>query len=463
MSATHHRWRSAATGALALLMGLAGVSSAAAADPIGPGNIDTSRAVSLTIHKYAGTQGDEGDGTQLADTSKLGKPLAGVIFQAAPVTAKGSAAIDLTTDAGWDVIKGATAAQVAGSGWTKGTPVTAMTDADGVAVPTGLKQGLYLVTETGTGSNPVVSRAEPFLVTLPLPQTKGNWLYDVHVYPKNQVADSPVKAVSDSAKPVLGSTVPWTITQTVPPLNQGDTYRSFVITDTLDPRLGYTSAAITTDGFTADDYTVATSGQKVTLTLTASGLAKLEAGQVITVDLVTKVNSLGDDGTIENTAVTTINGTDLETNTVSTNWGPLQILKHATGDESKTLKGAEFEVYSDAAAKAVVQKLTTDEKGLASVSLWVGNNDVTSRDYWVKETKAPAGYLLDSTLRKVSVKAAASTSPVVLKVADPQQGHPALPLTGGEGRAAMLGLAGLLLAVAVAVGTVSARRRTAVK
>lgn len=60
------------------------------------------------------------------------------------------------------------------------------TDVDGIAEFDNLKLGLYVVIETKTPAK-VTTPAAPFLVSVPMTTTDGTeWLYDVHVYPKNE-------------------------------------------------------------------------------------------------------------------------------------------------------------------------------------------------------------------------------------------------------------------------------------
>lgn len=159
------RWIPAIAAAAAL--SLVGISAPAQAQ--GAGNINPNTPSSLTIHKYDGDQGPRGDGTELGDTSNLGNPLSGVEFTITPITERNGQPIDLDTDAGWNLIDGATVDQVnGGNGYVKGTPQQVVTGADGT-VTTGLPHGLYLVEETDPGDNNIVSPAQPFLVTLPLP------------------------------------------------------------------------------------------------------------------------------------------------------------------------------------------------------------------------------------------------------------------------------------------------------
>ena len=74
-----------------------------------------------------------------------------------------------------------------------------VTDADGLATFDGLEYGLYLVVETKAPKK-VTQRTDPFLVSVPMTRTvdytkdskvseaNADWLYDVHVYPKNSTA-----------------------------------------------------------------------------------------------------------------------------------------------------------------------------------------------------------------------------------------------------------------------------------
>lgn len=438
------------------VLGMAG--TAQAADNVG--NIDSSKSGSIVIHKFDGSEGtDGGNGSAITDTSGMGKPLSGVGFTVEQVTAKGGQAIDLTKSEGWDAISGLQASEVTAGGFTTVDKGEKNTDGNGNASFGGLPLGLYLVTETTPPANATATTA-PFLVTLPLSQDNGKWTYDVNVYPKNSVNDTtPTKTVANPTAPVLGSTVDWTITAPVPRANHG--YSSFVITDKLDERLSFQSASLA--GFTpGNDYTVSESNGTVKITFTAAGLKKLKAGNDVVATITTKVTSQGD-GTIENTALVNVNDSNAKTPQVSSNWGSLSIHKFAKGDKANSLAGAEFEIYSDSAATKSVGKLTTKGDGTASITLWVGNNDDLTQKYWVKESKAPAGYVLNDTVNEVTVKAGASADAVVFDFPNTQQGHPNLPLTGADGKMlAMIAGIGLMLIAGGAAIIVANRRKNQV-
>lgn len=436
----------AAVGAAALgaVLALGAVAPASAAQ-----NIDPDATGSISVHKFAQPDvatGLPNDGTQV-DTTGL-TPLAGVTFTVQQVTD-----IDLTDPADWQEIEGLTAASVQAD-HTLGAAQSQTTDAAGDAVFGDLPVGLYLVSETDTGDNGVTITGAPFLVTIPL-AVDGDWLYDVHVYPKNTVTEAPTKTVDDSDAYVIGDHIGWTITATVPAVVDGQSLTHYEITDTLDPRLTYVGATVAVDGLVLDpaDYTI-TPGPSFAVSFTASGLDKLEtvAGAAVTIVLDTTINALGD-GAIENSATVFVNDPNhdhgQESVPVKTSWGSLQVLKHSADDTSLTLAGAEFDVIN--AAGEVVAHIVTDENGLATVDLKAG-------DYTLVETVAPLGYVLDADPIAVTV-VEGGTASTTISVANEQVPPFQLPLTGGAGPSLFIG--GGLAAVLLAVGIALVRRRSA--
>ena len=492
----------AAAGACALgIAGMAGIAqSAQAAEPVtGVGNINPDTTTSLTIHKYDGAQGNAGDGT-VQDTSKMGNPLKGVEFTVTPVTMKGQTKIDLDTEAGWDAIDGITANDVtkSHSAYTKDTDKATKitTNASGTATES-LPHGLYLVEETGSGDNNIVSSVAPFLVTLPLSQGSGNWLYDVNVYPKNQVMSAPSKTInsdSDQKGLKVGGTVQWTITQQVPRLNSGDSYDSASIWDVMptDGSLSYDATASVKLNDTAltkgTDYTIDPTG--ATWTLTSTGLGKIKAGDTITVTFTTKVEKVTKDVGIANPGSSTgtpgygssFNGHKVPgTPTPYTYWGQLAVKKV---DESKNalknaLKGATFKVTAKTGSSCpatvpsdgVVSTGTSDSDGIVQwdatspasspLGLFVANRsngplDSPSKDYCLYETQAPAGYTAQA-VQTVTVKAGKDNLNTVT-VTDVQKGHPTLPMTGAQGIVLMSVVGIVLIAAGGTIYMVSRRR-----
>ncbi|BAJ74176.1 predicted outer membrane protein [Microbacterium testaceum StLB037] len=447
--------------ALAALGAMGASGAAHAADPASPSNI-TGTTGTLTIHKHAGDPGAAGNGAEITDPDavrQLGEALSGVQFSVQRVAYEGTA-IDLTTAAGWDQAATATPANIASAPFSFANSTTVTTGADGQAALANLPYGLYYVTETNPGPNPIVSPVQPFLVSVPYPN-QGTWLYDVHVYPKNKLNDTnPTKSVSAPDAPVLGSTVVWTVNAPVPALAAGDTYRSFSITDDLDDRLSYTGATVSVDGTPLVEDTDYTVSGNVKITFTSVGLSKLAGKTAVEAKISTKVMSLGADGQITNTALVNTNGSERETNSPQTNSGGLVIQK-TDAATSDALSGAIFEVYDAKNGTLVAGPFTTDATGKISIDgLWVGNDSVTSRTYWVKETQAPAGYVLPADpWTEVTVTAGGTSAPTTVTLPNTQQTGPNLPLTGGAGSAAFTILGGGL--VLAGVGTIVARRMRA--
>lgn len=444
--------------ALAAIGALAVAPAANAADTPSPSNIQGTTGT-LTIHKHAGDPGAAGDGTQITDPAKiaaLGQGLSGVQFSVQRVSYSGTP-IDLTTAAGWDQAKNATPANVSSAPYSVAAGSTATTDANGQAVVSNLPYGLYLVTETSPGANPIVSPVQPFLVSVPYPN-QGTWLYNVHVYPKNKLNNTtPTKSVAAPSAPVLGSQIVWNVNAPIPALAAGDTYRSFSITDNLDARLTYVGVVVKIDGTTltaGTDYSVSGNTK---ITFTPTGLAKLAGKTAVTADITTTVTSLGADGVIPNTAIVNTNGSDRTTNTPQTNWGPLKVVKQDATTKN-TLQGAIFEVYDAKNGTKVAGPVTTDANGQILVNgLWVGNNDTKSKVYWLKETQAPAGYVLPADpWTQVTVVANGTATPTTVTIANTQQVGPNLPLTGGAGSLLFTLIGGGL--VLAGVGTIIVRR-----
>ena len=157
------------------------------------------------------------------------------------------------------------------------------------------------------------------------------------------------------------------------------------------------------------------------------------------------------------------------------------VVKQDGDDNTKKLQGAEFKLYTDKEAKNEVKvsgsngvytvdpsgssaTLTTDENGKITI------NGLDSKTYYLKETKAPSGYKLDDTVRKVTVTPdsevanAKNGEAITYKVND-DPNHTmtidnykgSLPSTGGMGIVLMV-VAGVLL---IAGGMISIMRRRA--
>lgn len=340
-------------------------------------NIDTTQnnKTSITLHKYEGPKtSTRSDGTEQTITGKL--PVKDVVFTIWRLKKAGTPAeeIDLSTAAGWTKIKdldklvetAAEGKKVAsdfvngtkaefvkytddGTGVDKKGGATCKTDATGSCTLPTLPMGLYYVEETDISnaktcetkqgeSTPtctavsVKNPVAPFFVTTPLPNPKTtdvtkSWIYNVNVYPKNDVSKNrPKKEVEELNRkdfvPGDGeghTTITWKISVPISAPKDGKKYEKIGFVDKLTKGLVYEkikSATIVTLGedgqkvanttdtpLEASDYSVDTNTTdvvKFTLTgednkglskaLTAYNAVKTEKDKTATliVELVTK-------------------------------------------------------------------------------------------------------------------------------------------------------------------------------
>jgi LPXTG-motif cell wall-anchored protein len=476
-------------------MALAALAATAASAPAQavtlPGNIDTTAARSLTIHKFAlGPESPQQIGTG-QQTTVPGTPLSGAEFTAALVEG-----VDLLTSAGWSEAAALTPATAANRLSAEDVFV-ATTGTNGVAqfpADNSMPIGLYLVTETelpAEATNP----SAPFLVTLPFPTgpngaPANQWIYDVHVYPKNAVTDltkTRVPAPAGSVEARNPDLIRWAINAGIPTLAAGDSIEAFSITDTFPAELEYlptgptgvapsgvtvTNPAGLPQNLVADtDYTLAfdAAADTLTLTFTPAGrtrLTGLQGGDVILTAL-TRATAIPSSGIIVNSATSVVDGAT-ETVTGSTPIGQLTVFAHQDeGDVITPLEGAVYQVFlteNDA-------RLGQNPVAIDGITTWTTGADgyvaipiITPGTYWVREMTPPAGFQLP-TPSQVATQVVAGPSSVTAPVRNyvefehNQVPAWALPLTGGDAGMWFGVGGGALVAIALGAATLVARRR----
>lgn len=260
-------------------------------------NIDTKQnnKTSITLHKYEGpATSTRSDGTEQTISGKL--PVKDVVFTIWRLKKAGNPAeeIDLSTAAGWTKIKdldklvetAESGKKVAsdfvngnnpefvkytddGTGVDKKGGATCKTDATGSCTLPTLPMGLYYVEETDISnaktcetkagaSEPtctavsVKNPVAPFFVTTPLPNPKTtdvtkSWIYNVNVYPKNDVSKNrPKKEVEELNRkdfvPGDGeghTTITWKISVPISAPKDGKKYEKIGFVDKLTKGLAY--------------------------------------------------------------------------------------------------------------------------------------------------------------------------------------------------------------------------------
>ncbi|MEV7605928.1 SpaH/EbpB family LPXTG-anchored major pilin [Paenarthrobacter sp. NPDC089322] len=480
-------WKTAAATIAGAVLAMTFSVTPASAAPL----VDGDQLGSITVHKFerpSTATGLPNNGTAV-DTTGL-TPLAGVEFTIQQVNT-----IDLSTNAGWDAAHNLSSVfspadptgSITGAGYTLGGGQAQTTDAAGTAAFSDLPVGLYLVTETNYPAG--VTPAAPFLVSVPLtdPDNNDNWIYDVHVYPKNSLTGAE-KTVTDAPDVKLGDQIDFTITGDIPNEDVIDGYK---IVDQLDPKLTYVDATATlVDGTVlteGTDYNVVfdAATNTVSVVFTPAGRALLAAHNDTRVQVVvnTKVNTIGE---IENEALVYPNaasfditpgqpGGPIVTPPVVTKWGEITLEK--VDENGAALAGASFSVYAtEADAQAGTNPIALNGQTTFTVAAdgtltisglrysdWangaaVAPGDAEYRTYYLVETTAPAGYELLAEPISFLVNATTTTVGIDLEVKNiPSNSGFELPLTGGVGTG-LLYAAGALLITGAGLLFVRSRR-----
>lgn len=483
----------AAVSALALV-GASAVAFSAPASAEGQPSLPDKATGSITLHKHAEASGS-------SDTKPAGPALGGIRFTYQEVGQKVNGTcteIDLSTTEGWALAKlvvdgfnkttGVLGNDTCLIGTPTNFPLTSSADdaTKGTTQANYLPIGLYFINETDPGDH-LVSQSIPFLATVPmLNDDKVSWNYDLVAYPKNKIEkNEPSKTIQGNSgtQPLLpGATLNWTITVPLPKLKFG--YNVIEITDVMtgdhdsltfgEVKLG----ATTLDS--SSHYTVTGN----VLKFEGPGLAEVNLlsktqGQTLTIKVTTKVKALADPATLTNKADVKLNAKTESTGIPRSYWGEITILKHEQGDTAKTLEGAKFNVYALTAATCqesvdavgatpLVTGLTTGPGGTISQVLWVANADTVpanplTRTYCIVETQAPAGFILDSAARTVTLSTSTTEANPALtwgeKVPNSKPSSGELPLTGAGGTLAMT-VSGLVLMGAGAGAIAVSRRRS---
>lgn len=424
----------------------------------------------LIIHKHVDAEGSVVGDPAGTEGDPAGDPLKGVEFTVTEVgwsTEAGCRPMDHGSPADWKLINAMVEAGAPSDGSCPlGDPITVETDEYGIAPAIPGLNGLYWVTETDPGENLIVAPAAPFLLTVPMPDGEGGWVYTVHAYPKNDlttfVPGKTVAIANEDYDVLPGAEIPWTITVPVPVA----AFPYYEITIKDIPSAGHTFKEYTSVRLGTVD--LGYTGDGAEISLNAAGLAAVNAvvtgagatPATITLELLTVVGE-NPVGLLSNTAEATLNGNTKTTPGPVSIWGKLVVEKYAEGTEvaaraiGTPLAGAEFAVYegtcsaTDVSVDTPVVTGTTGTDGTWEQSLWIGNRNaddtsVLSKAYCLVETKAPDGYILDSTPIDFVLSSDATDYTTTVQFPNVPVDVPQIPLTGAQGTMLMT-LSGLAL------------------
>lgn len=158
--------------------------------------IDTTKKGSLTIHKYEYNEEQPGTGTGSA-TDRIPKgatPLAGAGFTIYKVEDLANYyTADEYTLPSVETYVDSTTGKIKDAYTTKKVGDEIVTESEGIAKFENLDLGIYVVIETTT-PDAVTDPVDPFILSIPMTTADGSdWLYDVHVFPKNGTTYGEVK------------------------------------------------------------------------------------------------------------------------------------------------------------------------------------------------------------------------------------------------------------------------------
>jgi fimbrial isopeptide formation D2 family protein/LPXTG-motif cell wall-anchored protein len=398
------------------------------------------------------------------------------------------------------------------------------TDAtNGLTSFTGLPLGAYYISETTSVNG--VTAAAPFVVNIPT-TINGNPITTVNVYPKGYVSElEKTPHVTDGTASV-GDVIDWTISATVPADYQTGANTSFTLVDRPSAGLKFVdgSEVVKVNHGTTllknTDYTVSPAGpyaggDPVTFEFTNTGLAKLNPGDTVTVDLKTEILDAASsvDPTTNEASLdyTNSDGTSSTTTTdpddkpsvdigglsfykvdpikgIGLNGATFKLVKKsANGGFATDLAAAKADSHSDNDGyyKNVTSGVTFSATSAGSGAT-LGKFEFTGLaygEYWLVETAAPSGYRLIGEPIAVEVGATGGTTPTssydsALTLADAQAGNfttsalgtPindltiknyegfSFPLTGGMGTLIFV-VGGIVLIGLAGIVIVSTRRR----
>lgn len=410
-------WRRAvaifATGAVALL-GAAGMLNAPAASAA---PIDATQNGSITVHALTMPNGGGVTGTGMEQTPSGSSPIDGAKFKLE------KSKIDITTNDGYSSALTLTATSFGSTDDTFGEK-TGTTGSDGAYKFGNLNPGVYRLTQTSAPAGKTLMAPAIVFVPMTDPANTANWVYDIHVYPKNGDAGKITKTdITPAGTPItVGSTMTWQMDVPIPDIGASDSFKTFKVLDipTNMKAMNVTTAVIDPTGsktsMTVDtDYTVAndtSSTNQLVVTFTPNGLTKINAAKgkhmrlVVTTKVLDTVTTT--DG-VKNEAkaiYTTANGSGSETTIVSdpnnpanTIFGKLKILnENASGTK---LSGAKFKIYQCAGdplgTTTTGNALTVDgvnefEITNAANGVIVGPLGATGSKLCLVQTKAPNDY-----------------------------------------------------------------------
>ena len=417
-----------------------------------PDDVDTSAEITYTIYKVFDADASE-DGTKISYKLVSGKTTAPAGFsvdKAGNVTYDGGEEVTELTQADIDAIAAyVTDDDIVG---------TATSTGGNDAVIENLPNGYYYITTT-TGSVVTINSTKP-----------DAEVDDKNVVPgvnKEITGASSYDADGKKALAQVGTEVEYTATITV-----GKGQLGYVFKDTLGTGLEYVNGSLEVTDMTADtDYTLAVSGQNITVTFKDASIKDLEQGAEIVVTYKAKVTSAAlQDNPAKNTATISYGNDSQYTSKPSeteTYNAKITVIKN--DDQNEPLAGAGFVLknadgkyykFADGAvswvdAEADATEYTSGDDGKLDGE-FTGLADGT---YTLVEKTTPSGYNTAEDKEITIAKGDYSAGNLKQEATVINKAGSVLPATGGIGTT-LFYVVGSVLVIGAAVVLISKRRMT---
>ncbi|HJA28249.1 MAG TPA: SpaH/EbpB family LPXTG-anchored major pilin [Candidatus Olsenella pullicola] len=344
----------------------------------------------------------------------------------------------------------------------------------GTVTASGLTMGQYYVlVQTAEGS---LRTYQHMIVSVqPTAQADGSWSepvlgdrIDQPKYTEETVVEKDITGDEPSKGYLPGTEVEFTITTAIPSyaLNTNWDETSFTITDTRTNLVAPAddAYAITVGGVPVEmgtDYTVVTDGNATTITFSGSFLQNHQNEDVVVTYTATVAGELDHTEPIENQAVVNPgNGTETDPDTVTLELYKVTGKKVDSEDKSP-LQGAVFSIYRESNDIPGFQAEgdTLIKEGITSGPDGSFEYDpLADGEYYLVETKAPAGYeLLDGAVAFSTDDANDDNVITLTDVKNDEDSGIHLPQTGGAGTIALTA-AGVVLVAGAAAFIVRSRK-----
>lgn len=249
---------------------------------------------------------------------------------------------------------------------------------------------------------------------------------------KDQIGKEIVIEGEDTGKTVMkGDTIPYKITAEYPYYPAESTDNVFTIVDTVS-NATIDQDSVEINGFTkGEDYTIEFSENATAHTSTMTITFKYEhakAGTSVVVEYDAIVGDISKGEQVINKATSTTNGGYTVAEVISDS-AEFTVTKVEDSATETPLAGAEFTVYVEDSTSDYTINYNGQDINVSEVDVLTTGSDGTAtikgldveKNYYIVETKAPAGYSLNDTVNKLDLDINAGENPITETTSGPTE------------------------------------------